>query len=174
MEEQELGNIMTYTLGKNTTRIKASESSLYTPEDFDDDLHSTRQIKPGECIINLIRPQAGPITGKYISKELTSNFLRCTFDSEAMDVWYFCYQFNASRYLKQQINRFNQGNTASVKKLNIKMIGELKIKLPEMEKQKIIGELYRFTLRQEALMQQQVTNMTKLSLETISQIEEAK
>ena len=62
---------------------------------------------------------------------------------------------------------FHQGTTLSVKKLNVKTIGELKIKLPDIEKQKIIGEMYRISLVQKRLRLKQAEDMNQLALTII-------
>ena len=67
---------------------------------------------------------------------------------------------------------FHQGTTLSVKKLNVKTVGELKIKLPDIEKQRKIGELYRQSLIQNRLMKKQAEAIRDLLLLTIRKIEE--
>ena len=67
---------------------------------------------------------------------------------------------------------YHQGNTLSVKKLNIKSIGELKIELVDIEKQKLIGNIYKQSIIQNDLMNRQAENIRNLALETIRKIEE--
>ena len=59
-----------------------------------------------------------------------------------------------------------------VKKLNVKIIGELKIRLPGIDKQRIIGELYRQSLIQNRLMIKQAEDIKNLTLTIIRKIEE--
>ena len=105
-------------------------------------------------------------------KCITSNFLKCEFDGQILDKWYFCYQFNEGKDFEQQIAMFHQGTTLSVKKLNVKTVGELKIKLPDIKKQRKIGELYRQSLIQNRLMKKQAEDIRDLILLTIRKIEE--
>ena len=67
---------------------------------------------------------------------------------------------------------FHQGTTLSVKKLNMKTIGELKIRLPDIQKQRKIGEIYRQSLVQNRLMIKQAENIKKLILNIIRKLEE--
>ena len=67
---------------------------------------------------------------------------------------------------------FHQGTTLSVKKLNVKTIGELKIGLPDIEKQRIIGEIYRQSLIQNRLMLKQADEIKNMTLTIIRKIEE--
>lgn len=59
-----------------------------------------------------------------------------------------------------------------VKKLNVKIIGELKIRLPDIDKQRKIGELYRQSLIQNRLMIKQAEDIKNLTLTIIRKIEE--
>lgn len=162
-----------FTLGKNATRIKDSSEIMYTAEDFENDLHGkNEEIKSNVCVINLIRTKAAPLSIENANKCITSNFLKCTFDEDEIDPWFFCYQFNAGKDIEQQIESNRQGTTLSVKKLNIKSISELEMKLHDIEKQKIIGQLYRQSIIQNDLMKKQVDDIFKLTIETIQKIDE--
>ena len=73
---------------------------------------------------------------------------------------------------EQQIAMVHQGTTLSVKKLNMKIVGELKIRLPDIETQHKIGEIYRQSLVQNRLMIKQAENIKKLTLTIIRKLEE--
>lgn len=173
MKLQCLDEIISFSLGKNPTRIKEQEISIYTPEDFERDLYCINQHdNKSECIINLIKSKAAPVSKVTSDKCITSNFLKCEFDKRILDKWYFCYQFNESKDFGQQIAMYHQGTTLSVKKLNVKTIGELKIKLPDIEKQRCIGMMYRQSLIQNDLMLKQAEDIKNLTLTIIREIEE--
>lgn len=173
MEPIRLEEIIKFTLGKNSTRIKAQGKDLYTPDDFEKDLYSINEKGAvSECIVSLIRSKMAPISPVTSEKVITSNFLKCEFDSSVLDKWYLCYQFNSGKELAQQITMFNQGITLSVKRLNIQIIGNLTMSTPDMKKQKLIGELYRNSLVQHRLMMQQTEDIHNLTLGLIRRIEE--
>lgn len=173
MEIKSLGEIIIFSLGKNPTRIKEQETMIYSPENFENDLYCiSKHSNSSECIINLIKSKAAPVSMDNEDKCFTSNFLKCEFDGQKLDKWYFCYQFNEGKDFEQQIAMFHQGTTLSVKKLNVKTVGELKIKLPDIEKQRKIGELYRQSLIQNRLMKKQAEDIRDLLLLTIRKIEE--
>ena len=168
-----LGDIIKFTAGKNTSRLEnLSEDVLYTQNDFEDDLQGINENLGSGCIVNLIRSKAAPLTQSTVSKCLTTNFLLCEFNTNELDTWYFCYLFNESKEVQQQLNKLFQGNTLSVRKLTIKNIGELKIKVLDIHKQRVIGQLYREAIRKTYLMQRQVDNISKLTKEAIRKIEE--
>lgn len=172
MKYRELKDLMQFTIGKNRTRIKGFSADIFTPDDFERSLHNTGV--DGEitgCIINLIKSKAAPLSNE-LEKCITSNFLKCVFDTDILDPWFFCYQFNESKMMEQQISMLHQGTTSSVKKLNIKSVGELSIFLPDIERQRLIGALYKESISQRDLMLRQVENMSKMIFEVISKIEE--
>ena len=173
MKRQCLDEMISFTLGKNPTRMKEQELSIYTPEDFERDLYCLNQHdNKSECIINLIKSKAAPVSIVTSGKCITSNFLKCEFDEQVLDKWYFCYQFNEGKEFEQQIAMYHQGSTLSVKKLNVKTIGKLKIRLPDIEKQRNIGMMYRQYLVQNDLMLKQAENIKNLTLTMIRKIEE--
>ncbi len=169
-----LKDIVDLTLGKNTTRLDAS-ANIYRPEDFDSDLkciNSTDNI--GSCIINLMKSTAAPISVENSKKCITSNFLKCEFDNTVLDPWYFCYQFNESKQFRNQINRYHQGSTQSVKKLNIGTIGDFEITIPSLKEQITIGKIYKESVIKKYLMQQQAEQVYIATIEVIRSIEEEK
>ena len=167
-----LEDLMEFTAGKNSTRIKEDDCDLYTQEDFEKDLHDMSNETIDGCIINLIRSKAAPLSIRSSKKCLTSNFLLCKFDISKLDPWYFCYLFNESKGMEQQINMLHQGSTVSVKKLTIKSVGELNVTLLDIDKQKLIGQLYCKSVKQQELLNKQAKNIVKLTKLVIAKIEE--
>lgn len=173
METKTLNEIMQFTLGKNSTRIKENKAELYNADDFEKDLHSINASNESSvCIINLTKSKASPLSNQTYGKCITSNFIKCKFDINILDPWYFCYQFNEGRNFEQQIGMYNQGSTSSVKKLNVKIIGELKISLPDIKKQRIIGAIYKQSIIQNDLMLKRAEDLRELTMALIRRIEE--
>ena len=67
---------------------------------------------------------------------------------------------------------YYQGTTVCVKKLNVKTIGDLKIRLLKIEKQREIGELYRLTLIQNRLRIKLAEDMNNYALSMIRKLGE--
>ena len=173
MKFQKLEEIIQFALGKNVSRLKDSENKIYTPEDFEKDLHSENQSKEAaDCVISMIKSKAAPISIETADLCVTSNFLKCSFDPAILDPWYFCYQFNRGREIEEQIARYHQGNTLNVKKLTIQIIGSLKIPLLEIEQQRKIGSLYRQAIIQQDLLMQQAENVMNATVAMIRKYEE--
>lgn len=173
MESRALSEIVMFTLGKNPTRIREQTDELYTPEDFERDLHCINSVDGDRgCIINLIKSKCSPISKQTETKCITSNFLRCDFDTSKIYPWYFCYQFNEGKEVEQQIGMYHQGTTLCVKKLNIKTIGELRIFLPDIKKQMVIGDIYRQSIIQSDLMIKQAEDVKQFTMAMIRRMEE--
>lgn len=124
------------------------------------------------CVINLIKTKSAPLSEVNKDKCFTSNFLLCEFDPAVLDPWYLCYEFNEGKNFEQQISMHQQGTTLCVKKLNLKSIGELRINLIDIKKQRQIGEMYRKLIIQKELMRKQIDNYNDFTLEIIRRIEE--
>lgn len=168
-----LSEIIHFSLGKNATRIKEHADLFYTPEDFEKDLHGVNPTDDNAvCIINLIRSTCSPLSIQNESKLFTSNFLRCDFDTKVLNPWYFSYMFNEGKSFAQQIQMYHQGSTLSVKKLNVKSIGDLTISLPELEKQKQIGDLYKQSIIQNDLLHKKADLMQQFTVGIIRELEE--
>ena len=173
MDIVKLNDVMDFNLGKNITRIRDENSNIYTQEDFEKDLKmNDTEDTQHACILNLIKSKAAPVSQCSERKTLTQNFMKCSLDTSVILPWYFCYQFNEGKYLDQQISMFHQGTTLSVKKLNIKMVEDLMIPLPDLEKQKNIGEAYRRVIKQYELSIKQAVNTRRYALELLRLIGE--
>ena len=78
MKLEQLSDLVSFTIGKNPTRIKEQELILYSLEDFENDLYGiTEQSNKSECIINLIKSKVAPVSVDNKDKCITSNFLKC-------------------------------------------------------------------------------------------------
>ena len=173
MNRKRLCDIVEFSLGDNPSRIKDSEANFYTQEDLMEDLSGINDtISDPKCVINLMRSNAAPLSKQTAKKKITSNFLHCSLSPEFLDPWFFCYQFNEGREIKQQINMYSQGTVLSVKRLNTQMIGDMQITLPDMKKQKQIGALYKNAIRQYNLSYKQAEDMKTMTLAIIRKIEE--
>ena len=172
MKKVMLNDIITFTLGKNPTRIKESDNNIYGLDDFEKDFHSTEKLDIRGCAISIIKSKASPLSSDSDKKTMISNYVKCYFDPKVLDPWYLCYQINEGKEVEQQINMFNQGTLISVRKLNVKIISELSISLPDIKKQRLIGELYRKSIIQQDLLQKQADNLKNLNMLLIRKIEE--
>ena len=92
MRIKSLGEVIDFTLGKNPTRINVPESNLYSLENFESDLYCVNKHDDrSECIINLIKSKAAPVSIDNAEKCITSNFLKCKFDGNIVDKWFYTF-----------------------------------------------------------------------------------
>lgn len=184
-EVVKFGDLITFSAGTNLTRLSTeiSDNCIYTLEDFDNDLSSlseaynkskvniakTKSVisNVGDVVISMTRNQAGIVSNENSGKYLNSNFVKCQFDKEKLYPWYFCYLFNESITISQQIKKMQQGTIGCINRLTISMIGTLKFNLEDLSQQKMTGDLYRNLLLKERLVQKQMDNMKKYTLEII-------
>ncbi len=173
MQTIRLDSLLSFSVGDNPSRVKEAEPNFYAQDDFFNDLHGVNMpASKHECIINLIRTAAAPLSAVTADKKITSNYLRCDMPEDELDPWYFCYQFNEGRFIKQQISMFSQGTNISVRRLNLQMIREMMIHLPGIEKQRHLGQLYQYSVKQYDMMCKQAENMKAMTLAVMRKIEE--
>jgi hypothetical protein len=172
MNKKKLGDIAEFTSGKNPTRLKSDEILIYSKDDFEKDLICSNEIKDfSRCIIDLTSSMASPISVQSEKKYITSNYIKLEFDPNILDVWYLCYSFNEGKDLPRQIVKYNQGTTQFVQKLNAHIIKELELSIYDMNKQKMIGELYKKSLRQNYLLMKQAEQLKMYTKNIIRKIE---
>lgn len=183
------GELITFSAGTNMTRLSKDipEDSIYTLEDFDRDLSSStiecfekniisnkgKSIisSVGDVVISMTRSQAAIVSLQNGGKYLNSNFVKCAFDRNKLSPWYFCYLFNESTIINQQIKKLQQGTIGCINRLTINMIGSLEFELEDISQQKIIGELYHNMLIRESLALKHINDMRKYTLEIIKKVD---
>lgn len=170
MEILKFKDIMTFSSGVNTTRLQKNDENLFSTEDFDNTFNSREKTHSSLCIINLIKSKAVPCLEKDVRKTISQNFLKCLLDTDVILPWYFCCQFNEGKALIQQIKSLNQGTFLAVKRLNVNIISNLEIRIPDLKKQKLIGELYRLSLLQYEQQLKVANDIKTYSFEMINRL----
>lgn len=183
------GELITFSAGTNMTRLSKDilDDSIYTLEDFDRDLSSStiesfekdvisnkgKSVisSVGDVVISMTRNQAAVVSLENRGKYLNSNFVKCAFDRNKLSPWYFCYLFNESTIINQQIKKLQQGTIGCINRLTINMIGSLEFELEDISQQKIIGELYHNMLIRESLALKHINDMRKYTLEIIKKVD---
>ncbi len=183
-------DVVRFSTGTNLSRKqedKLSEKKIYNIEDFENDLRVSNQlsetneneygqgkediVKPGDCIISMIKSKAGVVSNKSNGKYLSLNFLKCEIDEDLLYPWYFCYLFNEANSIKQQILKNQQGTVKSVTRLNIGTIGDIKFELIDIDQQKKIGDMYKIILNQEYLMKREADLLKQYALSMMQMLD---
>lgn len=186
MRKENLGDYITFSAGANQTRLSENitDDKIYTLEDFDNDLMFPKEcyteyntpsnknivLTTGDVVFSNTRNQVGIVSSENAGKYLNSNFVKCEFDSSKIYSWYFCYLFNESILLKQQIQKIQQGTIGCINRLTINMLCSLEVKFPNYLQQKKIGDLYRNLLIQEYLTLKQIKDVKKFTLDVLEKI----
>ena len=174
MKDKSLKEIIDFTVGINSSRIANETADRYSLDDFDNDLLSINSTddKSG-CIISLVKTSCAPLSKETAKKIVTANYIKCDFDINVLDPWYFSYIFNESKHFEKKLQKQLQSITRSVKRINIGNIADIKISLPDIKLQRKLGEMYKISLSQERLMIKKANDIKKLTLNLIEIIEEA-
>ncbi|SFH76329.1 Type I restriction modification DNA specificity domain-containing protein [Pseudobutyrivibrio sp. OR37] len=173
MSVYKLRDVIQFSVGKNASRIKDKDADLYTQEDFDNDLRRRNNQDTTKCIINLMKSKATMMTEMTSEKFVTSNFIECVIDEDKLYPWYFVYKFNEDKKFCQQFAAAEQGYGAgaSLKRLNVKLLQEMEIVIPNMKEQVVIGNMYKLALEKDRLMEEQMRQVHTYTMEIIRLID---
>lgn len=173
MKTKELKEIAELSFGKNSSRMtKEEQENIYNADSLRQDLDYLGEIKPskqvgtpatfneGDLALRLINPQAAVVSPATAGSILSLNFVKIVPNRTKVDEWYLCYYLNETEDIQKQIELSAQGQVSTIKRLGAKFLRELKIVLPDLEKQKELGQIYRNWLiyrhqTEEALVQQE-------------------
>lgn len=174
METRELKEIAELSFGKNSSRMtKVEQENIYNVDSLRQDLNYLGENEPskqgggtpvifneGDLALRLINPQAAVVSPATAGSILSLNFAKIVPNRTKVDEWYLCYYLNEAKDVQKQIELSAQGQVSTIKRLGAKFLRELKIVLPDLEKQKELGRIYRNWLiyrhqTEDALVQQE-------------------
>ena len=160
--DRRLSDYVTFVSGVNPTRANKQIDDVivyYEQSDFNNDFNhldgyeieenlsdfGKQSLKEGDIVISNIQQKAVMIGKSNAGKVIPLNFTKVEFKKKTLDKNYFLYLFNSNKYIQRQKEREQQGNV--LQKLSTKALGDLKIPVIPLEKQKKIGEAYSETLK---------------------------
>lgn len=106
--------------------------------------------KDNMVIIGLTSFKALAVSDKQIGKVIPSNFVFIELDTNKVDPAYFSWYFNEHPEVERQLQIAMQGTI--LRALSVQMLRELKIILPPLNTQRIIGKVYILKRRNEKLL----------------------
>jgi restriction endonuclease S subunit len=186
-----LEDIVTVRVGKNLSRgNEKNDLTLvaYSYEDLTSDLDgsfldsqpsSYRGIpnvkdsylsSPGDVVFSFVSSKAGIVSDLNQGKIINQNFAKLVITYDQLDSSYLCYALNESYSMKRQMAISMQGST--IPKLTPAILKELEIKLPSIEKQRMIGKSYFFLKKRQALVKKQAKLEEQLYLEVLKQLDQ--
>ena len=160
--DRRLSDYVTFVSGVNPTRVNKQIDDVivyYEQSDFNNDFNhldgyeieenlsdfGKQTLKEGDIVISNNQQKAVMIGKSNAGKVISLNFTKVEFKKQTLDKNYFLYLFNSNKSIQRQKEREQQGNV--LQKLSTKALGELKIPVIPLEKQKKIGEAYSKTLK---------------------------
>ena len=146
--DRRLSDYVTFVSGVNPTRANKQIDDVivyYEQSDFNPSDFGKQTLKEGDIVISNIQQKAVMIGKSNAGKVIPLNFTKVEFKKKTLDKNYFLYLFNSNKSIQRQKEREQQGNV--LQKLSTKALGELKIPVIPLEKQKKIGEAYSKTLK---------------------------
>lgn len=160
--DRRLSDYVTFVSGVNPTRANKQIDDVivyYEQSDFNNDFNhldgyeieenlsdfGKQTLKEGDIVISNNQQKAVMIGKSNAGKVISLNFTKVEFKKQTLDKNYFLYLFNSNKSIQRQKEREQQGNV--LQKLSTKALGELKIPVIPLEKQKKIGEAYSKTLK---------------------------
>lgn len=182
-----LDEVVKFVSGSPQFRIKEvfdENVPLYTyygQSDMEDDLvgidsqnNDNKQIRTfdkvntlchGDVVFSLISGKSTIVTEPHKGYLYTQNYVKLVTDDK-IDAKYLVYLLNEDKLIKKQFQIGLQGS--QVLKYTLKQVKELELPdLPDLEKQRIIGELYFNQLRLEALKNRAANSETTIVLEKL-------
>lgn len=178
-----LGEVIDIKVGMNLSRQKdKSNWQVYTNEDFANDLNGLTICKDSkyvctnqlmahtilekDIIYNFITSEASLVGASNSGKTISQNFAKITFDNTKLDGAYLCFLLNEEEVVKRQKYVAMQGSV--LKRLSPAIIKTFETKLPILDEQKFLGNVYINWLRRQALMRQQLDIENRILLEFLN------
>lgn len=186
-----LEDIVTVKIGRNISRINEKSNPnlvTYSYEDLMEDLDGSYLdsqdssesgnskhmdgyfSSAGDVIFSFVSSKAGIVSELNQGKMINQNFAKLIIKSEQLDKRYLCYMLNEAYSVKKQMAISMQGS--NVPKLTPAILKEFEIKLPALDKQRMIGKAYFFLRKRQALAKKQAELEEKLYLEVLMRLDQ--
>lgn len=167
------------------SRLDAPVYRFYTQVDLENDLcglsgsdEMRKQIRTsdavsttltGDVVFSLLSGTAAVVQASHVGYLLTQNYVTLIPDT-SIESTYLVYLLNEDRQIRRQLRQGQQGSATM--KFTLKQISSLVLpKLPSLEKQASIGELYLNQLRLNALRKRASELETRLVLAAIREMD---
>ncbi|MDW7614299.1 restriction endonuclease subunit S [Peribacillus simplex] len=185
-----LEDIVTVKIGRNLSRGNEKNDLTLVAYSYEDLIHDLDGLfldsktsfskdlnhndgylsSAGEVVFSFVSSKAGIVSDLNQGKVINQNFAKLIIGYDDLDSSYLCYVLNESYSMKKQMAISMQGST--VPKLTPSILKELEIKLPTLEKQRMIGKAYFFLRKRQALAKKQAELEEQLYLEVLKQLEQ--
>ncbi|MRG86705.1 restriction endonuclease subunit S domain-containing protein [Salinibacillus xinjiangensis] len=142
---------MNESLGVEYYRSKEKPQDVYVLKERYHELPTTKE---GMVLINLQSHQAVAVRKEHTGKLVPSNFAIIEPFDSTVDVTYLEWFINEHPSCRKQLRIATQGTVVAA--LSIKMLRELNLQLPTVNKQKMIGNMNRVLERKKRLINERL------------------
>lgn len=174
-----LNEVMKLTNGVNSSRVGNDNENFYDPTDFRNDLNyatdysgkeseDTANTHEGQMLFSIVNGNATIVSKQNAGKLIKDFFIKVEVDTEKIYPWYLCYLINESEEVKRAKYINNQGST--IARFTNRFFREIDLQLPDMDKQKSIGDLYKLALNKYYLEEQAAKNNRDMILNNLSKM----
>lgn len=178
-KKYKLGTVIRFKTGVNASRVPPKlRDRFYVIDDllndlaqqdgkgkFSELLGSFETVKCGQVILDLVSGKAAIVTKANENKILRNTEARCDIVDNTLDPWFLCYLFNESKELR---NARTATLVASVRFLTVLGLQQFLFPIPPLDKQKMIGNVYKNFCRLRWLKQRQDELSSMIILHSIS------
>lgn len=187
-----LDDIVTVRIGKNLSRGNEKNNLTliaYSYEDLINDLdglflksqvsnsfigkanHNDDYLcSVGDVVFSFVSSKAGIVSDSNQGKIINQNFAKLIIEHDYLDSRYLCYVLNEAYSIKKQMAISMQGSI--VPRINPTILKQLEIKLPSIEKQRMIGRAYFIFRKRLALAKKQAELEEHLFLEVLKKLDQ--
>lgn len=124
-------------------------------------------IATGDLIYNLVSSNAVISSERYAGLIINQNFAMLTRKTDLLDLAYLWFVLNESQTVKHQRHVLMQGSV--VPKMPPTVLRQIKLNLPPLEKQRLVGQYYMNFNRYYRLKQQRLELSKKINLQFLDQ-----
>ncbi|OJG34080.1 type I restriction modification system protein HsdIA [Enterococcus devriesei] len=162
--------MVTIKLGLNLSRKSEEEKkyiNIYTNNDLINDLDTIdyeegqdnrveennaiiHTVHRGDLVYSFINSISGIVGKANGGKIINQNFAKIEIDENRIDKKYLCYLLNSDKEINREKDIAMQGSV--LKKLSPTAIRNFEVELPDIDRQKKIGNLYATWIRRKALI----------------------
>lgn len=174
-----LQNFIKLQNGVNTSRVKKDVSNFYDFDDFRDDLNLATEYQnsdsqedtlthEGQMLFSIVNGNSTIVSKENVGKVIRDSFIKVNVDTKKIYPWYLCYVINESDEVKKAKYVNNQGIRFT--RFSTSFFRDIDLKLPDMDKQKSVGDLYKIALNNYYLEEQEVKNNRDAILNNLSKM----
>lgn len=151
--EEEKKHINVYTNNDLINDLDILDQDEVYEERVKEKNSNTHSVYEGDVVYSFINSISGIVGKSNGGKVINQNFAKIEIDEKRIDKKYLCYLLNSDKEVNREKDIAMQGSV--LKKLSPTAIRNFEVELPDIDKQKKIGNLYATWMKRKALISKQ-------------------